>query len=106
MVMKVILLLTMFFVLQSNSVCQFQLTFTSSDDLEPAFSCQIQLSVDLDIEPEGLRLVVQSGSSCQPFTLPLNRVFDMRIVAQNSAGSTTLAEQIRLSEYNHIITRQ
>ena len=92
--------------MQSNSTCQFQLTFTSSDNLEPAFSCQIRLSVDLDIEPGGLRLVVQSGNSCQPFTLPLNRVFDMRIVVQNSAGSTTLAEEIRLSEYNRVITRQ
>ena len=80
-------------------MCQFQLTFTSSDALEPAFSCQIQLSVDLDITPGGLRLVVQSGSSCQPFTLPLNRVFELRIKAQNSAGSTTLAEQLRLSEF-------
>ena len=95
-----ILSLTLFSSLQSNSVCQFQLAFTSSDSLEPAFSCQMELSADLDNGPGGLTLVVQNGSSCQPFTLPMNRVFDMGIEAQNIAGSTTLAEEIRLSEYN------
>ena len=59
----------------------------------------MELSADLDNELGDLTLIVQNGSSCQPFTLPLNRVFNMCIEAQNIAGSTTLAEQIQLSEY-------
>ena len=62
----------------------------------PELSCK--KSVDLDMESGGLTLVVQNGSSCQPFTLPLNRIFDMDIEAQNVAGVTVLANDARLSE--------
>ena len=63
----------------------------------PVFSCQIQWSAN--IYSNGLMLAIQRGSSCQPFILPFNRVFDMTITTENSIGKTTLTETLRLSEF-------
>ena len=68
----------------------------SRDHLIPAFLCQIQLNADIGARE--LTLVAKRGSSCQPLSLPFNRVFDMHIKGENPVGNSTVAA-LRLSEY-------
>ena len=75
--------------------------FVSKDGLIPPLLCEIQLGADF--ETGSLTFVVRNESNCQPFTLQFNRIFDMRIEAENSAGNTTLAEALPLSECNYIL---